>query len=153
MFRARIPAEAERKPRAKQEKTPAAYCKGVTNLMTPTLGGSQNITPTSVSKSERSPRNTQKTAAPAAKHTKRHFNKKNEKKLQNICTIQKPLPPLQRQKIIRVQAKIYAVFPRVCRRNSAHPATLFAGDSGKENGFFVNIHQDGKTVFYDVGGR
>lgn len=81
----------------------------------------------------------QRSSSPAAKHTKRHFNKKNEKKLQNICTIQKPLPPLQRQKIIRVQAKIYAVFPRVCRRNSAHPATLFAGDSGKENGFFVNI--------------
>ena len=111
MFRARIPAEAERKPRAKQEKTPAAYCKGVTNLMTPTLGGSQNITPTSVSKSERSPRNTQKTAAPAAKHTKRHFNKKIEKILQKICTIKKRLPPLQRQKNKGIRQKYCAVFP------------------------------------------
>ena len=56
----------------------------------------------------------QRSSSPRSETHQTAFNKKNEKKLQNICTIKKRLPPLQRQKIIRVQAKIYAVFPRVC---------------------------------------
>ena len=126
---ARIPAEAERKPRAKQEKTPPPSVYRTTSEQR------ENAT------DRRHPPRADGDAAPVppTNPPKRHFNKKIEKNLQKICTIKKRLPPLQRQKNKGIRQKYCAVFPRVYCRNSIHPATLLAGDSGKENGFFVNI--------------